>query len=158
MYRPAAKLGLRLSGISIVAPLLSAFAFQPSLFPSRHLSGHHFFTTTNMVTSSPSVFPSTRDARAFVAESVSAKSDDDITKCGELACQRNSFQTTLGGTKPLAYAVYEETEQTTRKKKNGGKNTKKKGGSADDAGNSALSGPQLLLALSVILNVFVLER
>ena len=126
MYRPAAKLGLRLGGISVVAPLLSALAFS---------------STSEMV------FSSAKDARAFVAESVSVKSDDDITKCGELACQRYSFQTTLGGTKPLAYAVYEETEQTTKKKK-GGKNTKNKGGSAEDGGNSATTGPRLVLALS----------
>ena len=54
MYRPAAKLGLRLGGISIVAPLLSALAFS---------------STSEMV------FSSAKDARAFVAESVSAKSD-----------------------------------------------------------------------------------
>ena len=109
-----------------------------------------------MVTSSPSVFTSTKDARAFVAESVSTKRDDDITKCGELACQRNSFQTTLGGTKPLAYAVYEETEQTTKKKK-GGKNAKKKGGSIEDGGSSAITGPRLVLALALTDSIFYPE-
>ena len=143
MYRPAAKLGLRLSGISVVAPLLSALAFS---------------STSEMVASS--MFSSAKEARAFVAESVSAKSDSDvkksesvsaksdcdIIKCGELACQRNSFQTTLGGTKPLAYAIFEETAQATNKKK-GGKNAKKKGASAKDGGN-ALAGPQLVLCTS----------
>ena len=133
MYCPAAKLGLRLSGISVVAPLLSALAFS---------------STSEMVASS--VFSSAKEARAFVAESVSAKSDCDIIKCGELACQRNSFQTTLGGTKPLAYAIFEDTVQATKKKKKkGGKDAKKKGDSASakDGGNAA-AGLQLVLCTS----------
>jgi misacylated tRNA(Ala) deacylase len=139
MFLPvAANVGLRLS-ITVIAPL--AFAFRPAgpLFVRRrHLS------ICKMVAASPSgVFSSAKDARAFVAESVLATGD--IIKCGELACQINSFQTTLDGTKPLAYAIYEETASKTKK---GGKSNKKKGGTGEDDGTAGVAGPRLVLALS----------
>ena len=134
MCLPApAKLGLRFSSISIIAPLVSAFAVQSAAF--------------SVSSDTPTMFSSAKDARAFVAENVLTKSGQNVVKCGELACQRDSFQTTLDGTKPLAYAIFEEAAPTTKKKK-GGQSKKKNGGEGEDGGDSRLAGPQLVLALS----------
>ena len=175
MYLPAAaKLGLRFSSISIIAPLISTFALQPavaftflhrpsSCLPSphsgatrqparsyfrRHLTNYcKMAASSDVSAATPAMFSSAKDARAFVAETVLTKSGQNAVKCGELACQRDSFQTTLDGTKPLAYAIFEEAVKTTKKKK-GSKNKKKTGGEGEDGGDSGVAGPQLVLALS----------
>ena len=176
MYLPAAaKLGLRFSSISIIAPLVSAFAFQPVAYtfvprPSSCLPSPHFLAqpailpadsyfrrhltnyckmaaSSDVSAATPAMFSSAKDARAFVAETVLTKSGQNVVKCGELACQRDSFQTTLDGTKPLAYAIFEEVVQTTKKKKCG-KSKKKSGVEGGDGGDSVIAGPQLVLALS----------
>lgn len=103
--------------------------------------------SSDIAAATPAMFSSAKDARAFVAETVLTKSGQNVVKCGELACQRDSFQTTLDGTKPLAYAIFEEVVKSTKKKK-GGKNKKKNGGEGEDGGDSGVAGPQLVLALS----------
>jgi len=103
--------------------------------------------SSDVSAATPAMFSSAKDARAFVTETVLSKSGQNVVKCGELACQRDSFQTTLDGSKPLAYAIFEEAVKSTKKKK-GAKNKKNNGGEGEDGGDSGVAGPQLVLALS----------
>jgi len=76
---------------------------------------------------SSTTYASAKDARNHVAQSVLAaieggsSSSEIVIKSGELACQRDSYQTTLEDTVPISYALFEFVPT----KAKGGKKTKK---------------------------------
>mmetsp|Transcript_2268 Transcript_2268/g.4810 ORF Transcript_2268/g.4810 Transcript_2268/m.4810 type:complete len:616 (-) Transcript_2268:205-2052(-) len=76
---------------------------------------------------SSTTYASAKDARDHVAQSVLAaiesgsSSSEIVIKSGELACQRDSYQTTLEDTVPISYALFEFVPT----KAKGGKKTKK---------------------------------
>ena len=90
--------------------------------PISHTSASHFFFLTMTATAADgdaapipststgvgSVFSSYKDAARHVSQAVLDNDTNNAKKCGDLACQHDSFQTQLDDGSILSYAVYEE--------------------------------------------------